>query len=97
MAIISKEFYSNCFIEAVKAKIKDPKNVKITFIKPKYNKVKWIPHFLWSDGKSDFDFGTSETLKPYQIFLFKGNIRERSLGWNERYKEKLMKKYEKGD
>ena len=82
-------FYSNCLIEALKAKIKDPKNAKITYISPFKNK-KFQPHFLWSDGKDDYDFGVSDkNLKWYNLILFKGEIRKRRLGFNENYKSKL--------
>lgn len=50
MMIISKDFYSNCLLEALKAKLKNPK-VKITYISPFANEV-FCPHFLWSDGGS---------------------------------------------
>ena len=90
--IVSKEFRSNCLIEAVKAKLKNPKKVKITFIPARYTEGGICPHFLWSDGESDFDFGTDQKLKPYQYILFKGNIRERALGWNERYKQLLVER-----
>ena len=92
------EFYSNCFLEAIKAKVKDSKNVKITYIPPQYNEV-FCPHFLWSDGKNDYDFGVERYLKWYEIFWFKGKIRCRQLGWNKKWKAyriaKKKKKYVK--
>ena len=93
MQTITKEFYSNCLIEALKHKLKN-KDVKITCISPKY-KGGLSPHFLWSDGVNDYDFGVDYRLKWYQVFLFKGTIRMRPLGWNENYKENLIKKYNK--
>ena len=42
--------YSNCLLEALKAWIKDPKNVKIIFLPKKWNSDR--RHFLWiKDGK----------------------------------------------
>ena len=41
--------YSNCLIEALKAKLKDPKNVQI-FLAPKLITKK--THFMWTDGKT---------------------------------------------
>ena len=79
-------FYSNCFIETMKAKLKDPKNIKITIV-PKSEKGN--PHFLWSDGKHDYDFGIEEHLPWYRIFWFKGHIRQRALGFNEKYKAQM--------
>ena len=32
--IISKDYYSNCLIEAIKAKLKDWNNIKITYVSP---------------------------------------------------------------
>lgn len=92
--IVTNKFRSNCLIEAMKAKLKNPKKVRITFIPARYTGGIY-PHFLWSDGESDFDFGTDQKLKPYQYILFRGNIRERSLGWNERYKQMLVERKRK--
>lgn len=80
-----KKFYSNCLFEAVKHKLKDWENVKITYIPAKYN-VMYCPHFLWSDGKYDYDFGVERNLKWYEVIWFKGEIHCRNLGWNEKWK-----------
>lgn len=93
MEVSSKEFYSNCLIQALKHKFKN-KDVVITFIHPKY-KGGLTPHYLWSDGVNDYDFGVDHKLKWYQVFYFKGRIRKRPLGWNEQYKANLIKKYNK--
>ena len=81
---ITKPFYSNCFREAVRAKLKNWKNVKIQFAPPWVNEV-FCPHFLWTDGKYDYDFGVNKVIKWYQIFCFKGTIRRRRLGWNNEW------------
>lgn len=86
--IVSKDYYSNCLIEAIKAKLKNPK-VKITYVSPFVNEV-FCPHFLWSDGKNDYDFGVERHLKWYEILLFKGHIRQWKLGFNERYKQAVI-------
>lgn len=87
-------FYSNCFFEAIKAKIKNPKFVKITVVLKSEARC---PHFLWSDGKNDYDFGVNKPLKWWQIIWFKGSIRKRNLGFNKRYKEMmLMEREENG-
>ena len=94
--IISKDFYSNCLIEAIKAKLKDWNHVTITYVSPFDNEV-FCPHILWSDGKYDYDFGNEG--KGDQGFLnwtlHKGHIRRRSLGFNQRYKESCKKWTEK--
>ena len=86
-----KLFYSNCLIEAIKAKIKNPK-IKITYISPKINEV-FSPHWLWSDGVNDYDFGIEKELKWFQVFWFKGYIRKRNLGFNQKYKNKRKELY----
>lgn len=83
--ILSKEYYSNCLIEALKAKIKHPFKVRIIYIPPKLNESR-CPHFMWTDGKFDYDFGTDDYLKC--VLVFKGRIRARALGFAKAYKQK---------
>lgn len=91
--IISKDYYSNCLIEAIKAKLKDWKHIKITYVSPFDNEV-FYPHILWSDRKYDYDFGNEG--KGDQMLanwtLHKRHIRQRELGYNEKYK-RVCKKY----
>lgn len=86
--IVSKEYYSNCMIEALKAKIKDPK-VKIYFCKPRITENGHFQmfHFLWSDGKADYDFSDLKEngLPPYKNLFFKGAVRKFHVGFAERY------------
>lgn len=77
-------FYSNCLLESMKAKIKDPKKVKLTFIPP--TKKHPLPHWMWTDGKNDYDFGVERDLKWYESLWFKGEITKRELGFNRRWK-----------
>ena len=44
--------YSNCLIEALKAKLKEPKNIRIFFVPRKVNRGEF--HFMWTDGKKVF-------------------------------------------
>lgn len=83
--MMDKMFYSNCFFEAIKAKLKNWKSVKITYIPARYNEC-YCPHFLWSDGEADYDFGIERYLRWYERIWFKGQIRKRKLGWNKRWK-----------
>ena len=99
--IISKDYYSNCLIEAIKAKLKNWKQVKITCVSPLDNEV-FCPHILWSDGKYDFDFGNEgkgdRGIENWTIH--KGHIRKRELGYNEKYKrvcKKWAKKHKRGE
>ena len=86
--IVSKEYCSNCMVEALKAKIRNPK-VKIYFCKPRITENGHFQmfHFMWSDGKADYDFSDLEEsgLPPYRNLLFKGVIRKFELGFCERY------------
>lgn len=90
--IISHDYYSNCLIEALKAKFKDWKNVKITYVSPFYNEV-FCPHFLWTDGEYDYDFGNEGRgdLGIQNWALHKGHIRRRELGYNEKYRNTCKK------
>ena len=90
--IISKDFYSNCLIEALKAKLKHWNKIKITNVSPFDNEV-FCPHILWSDGKYDYDFG-NEGQGDQGILnwtLHKGHIRQRCLGYNQKYKRTCKK------
>lgn len=79
-------FYSNCAVEALKRKIADPKGIKITIV---WRSEAGCPHFLWSDGKHDYDFGVERQIRWWEIFWFKGRIRKRNLGFNEKYKKRM--------
>ena len=83
-----KYFYSNCLFEAIKAKIRNPK-VKITVV---LISEAGKPHFLWIDGKYDYDFGVERPLPGWHIPCFKGHIRKRALGFNEKYKNLMKEK-----
>lgn len=71
----SEYFYSNCLFEAIKAKVKDPKNVKIhiTFPIERTSIRSPFPHFWWSVGEKAYNFVTLKD-RSYQVFLFKGRI-----------------------
>lgn len=86
--IIKGLFLSNCFLEAVKAKVRHPFKVKVTVVPRSEARC---PHFLWSDGKYDYDFGVERRLVGSQILLFQGYIRRRGLGFNQKYKERMRK------
>ena len=86
--IIKGPFWSNCFLEAAKAKIRHPFKVKVTVVPRSEARC---PHFLWSDGRYDYDFGVERRLVGAQILLFRGYIRRRGLGFNQKYKERMRK------
>lgn len=88
---ITDEYVSNCFFEAIKAKIKNPKVVKVYFCKPRITEngnFQWM-HFMWTNGKSDYDFSDDENrpLAWYQRFWFSGRIRRFKKGFAKRYSE----------
>lgn len=105
---ISKVFYSNCLFEALKAKIKDPKNVKILIVPKKLSKrdgrTRRGFHCFWKIGDLVYDFKCESNVKYFwQMFLFKGYIRVNSyikydlmMHWDlEAYLSKISKKYGK--
>lgn len=85
---ISKELYSNCFIQAIKAKIHD-RTVKLYFCRPRFVNGRFqMFHFMWSDGTADYDFSdlTENCHLPwYKCFIFKGRIRMFPKGFAEKY------------
>ena len=89
---------SNCLIEALKAKIKDPKNVTIHIFPAKVNGHGIFPHFWWSVGDTGYDFKREGNSK--QVILFKGAIRSYSKLTYEKhladlYKKAITKDFEK--
>lgn len=65
---------SNCLIEAIKAKIKDPKNVRIIALKRAWNDGNL--HFYWIDGNEVYHYEAPSSKAP---FLFKGETKHISL------------------
>lgn len=92
---ITPYFRSNCTIQAFKAKLKDPKHVKLYFLPPQYTESPFpCPHFLWTDGKYDYDFGVEQDLTPLQVLFFKGCIRRYRKGFAKKYIAFRKYKYE---
>lgn len=66
--------YSNCLFEALKAKIKDPKNVKVLFIPPSINKNRI--HFCWSDENKIYSYVDPKAKPTTKISLgFNGELK----------------------
>lgn len=86
---ITEEYYSNCFFEAIKAKLRNWKEVKIYFCKPRItpNGNFQMPHFMWEDTNNSFDFSDDEygNLPWYKCFWFKGRIRRFKRGFALKY------------
>ena len=62
---------SNCLFEAVKAKLKDPRNVKIYLYPPRINDGK--VHFYWTNGEQFYHFIKDD---KKSILLFEGHVKE---------------------
>lgn len=91
--IITNDYYSNCLIEAIKAKFKNPKNIKITICLPWFNEV-FCPHFMWTDGLFDYDFGIEEWMPMIAAYtIHKGHIRKREKGFIEKYQRAMKKRF----
>lgn len=71
--VLSDYFYSDCLLEAIKAKLKNPK-VKVIKRRSSWTK---IPHFLWIYGGYIYDFGANESI-PSKL-LFHGYLRRRQM------------------
>lgn len=86
---ITGYYKSNCFIEAMKAKLKNWHGVKIYFCKPRIteNGNFQMCHFMWTDYYHDYDFSDDQDdeLPWYKCFLFKGRIRMFRYGFAEKY------------
>lgn len=71
------EFYSNCLIEAIKAKIKYKNDIKVILLKLDNG----LCHFVWYDRRFNtiHDFQQIETVKHwYNLLWFKGRLRDRT-------------------
>ena len=78
---ISDFYWSNCLIEAIKAKIRNP-HIKVYIAKPDIKNHRMF-HFIWSDGKHSYDFSDKDEFLensklPWflQVIVFKGGIRQ---------------------
>ena len=84
---VTPEYVSNCMLEAFKAKLKDPRRVKLYFLKPRFKPFRMF-HFMWTDGKADYDFSDHyydpEHNFPPKLF-FRGHIRKFKQGFAARY------------
>lgn len=86
---VTEEYWSNCFIEAIKAKIRGPKHTRLYFCRPRITRNGGFQgfHFMWSNGEYDFDFSDNgETNLPwYKCLWFRGQIRQFPLGFASKY------------
>ncbi len=85
---VTPKYVSNCMLEAIRAKLKDPRHVKLYFCKPTLAPDFQMFHFMWSDGEADYDFaddsGRGKT-PWYKCVLVHGRIRRFRRGVAARY------------
>lgn len=67
--------YSNCLVEVIKAKIKDPKAVRIIYLPKKWNNG--ARHFMWIKGDKVYHYTHEESVKGG--ILFKGFVKVQDL------------------
>jgi len=88
---MKQEYYSNCLFEAIKAKIKWGKQIRIIYI-PSWKNEVFCPHFMWHDLANntikDFHAEYGYIEKWYNLYLFKGHIRCRPYSVYERWLKK---------
>lgn len=71
---ISDKFYSNCFFEAIKAKLNNWKYIRIYRVPSKYNSNNGV-HYYWSNIKEpDIYYEFHMCDNPKNHILFKGTI-----------------------
>lgn len=66
--------YSNCLIEAIKAKLKDPLNIKLGIIEPRINGGNL--HFYWIDNKEKrvYHYKDPNNAKGLKTYFFPGKL-----------------------
>jgi len=91
---VSEQYNSNCFIEALRAKLQHPFKVKIYYCKSRRRNGKFdCCHFLWSDGEHDYDFTDKDTYTTNRFLhrthlWYPGMVRQWPLGFAEEYSKK---------
>lgn len=82
----SINFYSNCLIEALKAKIKHPIKTKIRIVSIPNS---LFPHFIWLNNNIVKEFGKDGEVKWYKSFLYKGYIRTHDIITYQKFCDKF--------
>ena len=82
---VSNTYYSNCLVEALRAKFSDWKNVRIITFLPSYA---GSLHFAWTDGKNDYWFmNDSPTEGLFDTLWHEGAIEKRRVGTFDKLKQ----------
>lgn len=83
-------YWSNCLIEAIRAKVKNSKEIKIIHLPARDNEI-YCVHFMWHDLRDNmiYDFHSINDHDYWWNFiLFKGYIRKRPYKIWERWLSK---------
>lgn len=92
LQVMKQEFYSNCFLEMLKAKIRNPQ-IQVLYIPSFLNEVP-CPHWIWLDQNGEHDFCCEESLPFYQWLWHKGSIRTMKRGCYKGYiAKRIEQKY----
>lgn len=88
---ITEPYSSNCLLEAIRAKRRNPSQVTIYFCKPRITEnghFQWL-HFMWSDQYYSYDFSDDKEgeLPWYCTFWYKGRIRQFKKDFAKRYSD----------
>ena len=67
------EFYSNCFVEMLKAKLRNPA-IKVMYLPAFLNEVS-CPHWMWLDDDGEHDFHFNGRLPWWKWLWHRGYIR----------------------
>ena len=67
------EFYSNCFLEMMKAKLRNP-SIKVMYLPAFLNECS-CPHWMWLDKDGEHDFHFKGCLPWWKWIWHNGHIR----------------------
>ena len=81
---VSKIHYSNCVVEALVQKLKNPK-LRLRVFPARYNAVPF-PHLYWQDENYDYDFTGIYWVPWYRRLWYRGFTRRRDHGYIEKLK-----------
>lgn len=78
-----KNYNSNCILEFIKCKIKNPK-IKLLYVPAFLNDVRCF-HIMWCDDKNEYDFYCENILPFYKWIWHDGHIRKLKKGTYAKY------------
>lgn len=81
---VSKIHFSNCVVEALVQKLKNPK-LRLRVFPARYNAVPF-PHIYWQDDNYDYDFTGIYWVPWYRRLWYRGFTRRRDHGYIEKLK-----------